>query len=83
MLGLIRHNRCFIWDPNAFAHTERFKEHFCYYLFKKHELIDLLVTDLSGMSTMIYIHIDLNGIFLFSFELIVLAKPPNQVCEQV
>ena len=65
MLDLIRHNRCFIWDPNAFAHIKRFKGHFDHYLFKKHELIDLLVTDLSGMSTMIYIYMDLSVIIIF------------------
>ena len=67
-----RHNRCFIEDLNAFAHTERLKGHYFYYLFKKHELIDRLidwlVTDLSGMSAMHYIHIDLNVIFGFNLN---------------
>ena len=65
---IIRDNRYFIWDLNVFAHIERFNAHFCYYLFKKHELIDWLVTDLTEMSTMIYIHIDLNVIFRLNFN---------------
>ena len=40
MIWLIRHNRCFNWDLNAYAHIERCTGHFCYYLFKKYELIE-------------------------------------------
>ena len=61
MLGLIRHVGALSGIWTHFPTLKDLKGIF-YYLFEKHELIDWLVTDLSGMSTMIYIQIDLNAI---------------------